>query len=270
MNEFCQHIIPMYPPNNELIFEEWFAQNYNGCKTDRELLPIFPTSYHVNNNYGNDQVKRKALQDYSDGLDPNKKYFIVCQYDDGCLIDWRGKDVLEFNMSKNIGCTIPLICQPHPYTFSTERKWLANFVGSPTHPIREHIRKLESNHDYFISFDRMEIEPYCKIMHESIFTLCPRGYGANSFRTCEALQYGSIPVYISDEFILPEWTNNDPIVIIQEEDAHRIDEILDGISNEEVLKMQSQLKEYYEENYTYEGVMKNIIKILEKESASAG
>lgn len=37
------------------------------------------------------------------------------------------------------------------------------------------------------------------ITARSKFTLCPRGYGAQSFRFYEALQLGSIPVYIHDD-----------------------------------------------------------------------
>jgi len=136
---FKPHIIPVYPPHNELIFEEWFAENYKGCDTDRELLPIFPTSYHVNHSYNEDPIAMKALQDYADTLDTTKKYFLICQYDNGVLIDWKGKDVLEFNMSKQVGVQIPLICQPHPYKFPENKKWFANFVGSKTHPIRDSV-----------------------------------------------------------------------------------------------------------------------------------
>lgn len=35
MNKFTPHINVEYLKNNTLIFEEWFAQNYKGCKTDR-------------------------------------------------------------------------------------------------------------------------------------------------------------------------------------------------------------------------------------------
>jgi hypothetical protein len=40
-------------------------------------------------------------------------------------------------------------------------------------------------------------------MARSIFALCPRGYGKSSFRIMEAIHFGAIPVYISDEFVTP-------------------------------------------------------------------
>ena len=266
MNKFQPHINPVYPPNNFLIFEEWFAQNYKGCNTDRVLLPFFPTSFWVNNDYAQDKVAKQEAQDYIDSLSNDTKYFGICQYDDGFLIDWKGKDVLEFNMSKKIGVELPLLCMPHPYKFHSEKKWLANFVGSPTHPIREHARLLSNNQEYFISFDRMDIESYCRVMHESIFTLCFRGYGLNSFRCAESIQYGSIPVMISDEFILPSWVNFEEFgVLIKAEDANRIDEILSAIEPEEVINKQSRLQDIYEKYYTYEGCKNEIIKSIETE-----
>lgn len=270
MNKFKPHIIPVYPPHNELIFEEWFAENYKGCDTDRELLPVFPTSYWVNNNYAQDAISKQDAQDYIDSL-PDKKYFVICQYDDGCLIDWKGKDVLEFNMSKQNGVMIPLICQPHPYKFKGPKKWLANFVGSATHPIRESAHSLKNKNGYYISFDRHDIESYCRIMHESIFTLCYRGYGINSFRIAESVQYGSIPVYIStgNDFILPSWMDFGSFgVIILEHEVDRIDEILFSIEPATIVEKQECLAEAYDKFYTYEANLKHIINYLERENAS--
>lgn len=265
MNKFQPHIIPVYPPNNHLIFEEWFAENYKGCNTDRVLLPFFPTSYWVNNDYANDLVAKKEAQDYIDSLPNDIKYFVICQYDDGCLIDWKGKDVLEFNMSKQNGVMLPLLCQPHPYKFSSEKKYLANFVGSRTHPIRNQLEKFKDKEGWYISYERHNIEDYCRIMSESIWTLCPRGYGSNSFRICEALQYGSAPVYISDEFIEPF---NIPFYLyglpVQSNRINELEDSLD-INKYDMTYMFNNMKIFYEDIYTYEGCFKNIIKSLETE-----
>ena len=268
MSQLKPHIVPIYPPNNFLIFEEWFAENYKGCNTDRELLPFFPCSYWVNNNYAQDRVAYAAAVYNIDQLDKTKKYFVICQYDDGCLIDFEnlGLDVLEFNMSKTNGVMLPLICQPHPYKFTGGKKWVCNFVGSKTHPLRDNAEKLKSLDGYFISFEQTPIEAYCKVIYESMFTLCFRGYGLNSFRCAESVQYGSIPVMISDEFILPSWMNFEDFgVLIKAEDAHRIDEILKAIPIEDVIKKQDKLSEAYENFYSYEANLKHIINYLETE-----
>jgi len=266
MNHFRPHINPVYPPNNHLIFEEWFAQNYKGCDTDRELIPAFFTSYWVNHNYGNDLRRKQEMQEFVDGLDRSKKWFCVVQYDDGVLIDFKDLDVLEFNMSKTNGVMMPLICQPHPYQFHSTKKWFANFVGGKTHPIRDAAHDLKGKDGYYISNELHDIETYCRIMHESIFTLCFRGYGLNSFRMCEAMQYGSIPVYISDEFI-QTWDAHysDYAVLIHKEDSHRIDEILSSIDPEVVVSKQNKIREMYEKYYTYDANLKQIIDYLEDE-----
>lgn len=266
MNDFRPHIVPTYPPNNFLIFEEWFAQNYKGCNTNRELLPFFPTSFWVNNNYAQDLVARQAAQDYIDSLPNDKKYFGICQYDDGFLIDWKGKDVLEFNMSKQQGVMMPLICMPHPYKFKSPKKWYASFVGSQTHPIRDHVTALKNVDGYFISFDRMDIETYCRILHESIFALAPRGYGANSFRCSEGIQYGAIPVIITDELIQPfDADYDDFAVVIKGDEAQHIEQILQDIEPEEIIWKQNNLQRIYNKYYSYEGAMKCIISHLQRE-----
>lgn len=277
MNKFQPHINPVYPPNNNLIFEEWFFEKWcevlkgyvlhgNRLPTDRGLLPFFPTSYWVNNDYANDLVAKKEAQDYIDSLPNDVKYFVICQYDDGCLIDWNGKGVLEFNMSKQNGVMLPLLCMPHPYKFIGSKKWFANFVGSRTHPIRDELENLQGKEGYYISYDRIDIETYCRIMHESMFTLCPRGYGLNSFRCAEAIQYGSIPVMISDEFILPFNIDFEDFgVLIKSEDAGIVHEILSAIEPEEVIQKQDRLIEIYQRYYTYEGCFNQIIKSLEAE-----
>jgi hypothetical protein len=266
MNKFIQHINVAYPSGNKPIFEEWFAENYIDCSTDRKLIPFFPTSYFVNNGYNEDAAANKEAQDYIDSLDRSQKWFIVAQYDNGCFVDFKDLDVLQFNMSKPYDVPLPLLCQPHPYKFSGSKKWFANFVGSRTHSIRDEIKKLEYKEGYYLSLKQHSIEDYCRILYDSIFTLCFRGYGSNSFRIAEAVQYGSIPVYISDEFILPKWMDFEKFgVIINAGDAGRIDQILSDIDPYYVVKKQEQLAIAYEKYYTYEANLKYIIKYLEAE-----
>jgi hypothetical protein len=266
MNNFRPHITPVYPPNNHLIFEEWFGMNYFGCNTDRELMKIFPTSYWVNHDYGNDKVAAREIQYYVDQLDPTKKYFIVCQYDDGCMINWNGKDILEFNMSKKVGVELPLLCQPHPYKFSGSKKIFASFVGSRTHPIRNSLDPLAGKDGYRISFEYGGIEDYCRVLHESMFALAPRGYGINSFRIAEAVQYGAIPVYISDEFIEPFGIDFNEIGIkIHSSEVSKIDDILSSIDPMKVIELQDQLPHWYRKLYSYGGCFNKIIKSLEAE-----
>ena len=271
MSKFLKHINVGYPPGNSPIFEEWLYDNFSRIQTDRKLIPVHFTSYFVNNGYGHNKQALQDLQLFVDSLDRSQKWVTVVQYDDGVLVDFKDLDVLQFNMSQNVGIEMPLLCQPQPYKFHSQKKWLANFVGSKTHPIRESANSLLYHPDYYVSFQHHDIETYCRIIHESVFTLCYRGYGRNSFRIAEALQYGSVPVYISDEFINCFDANfEDYGIIITHEDQHRISEILESVPIEDVIKKQSKLKEVYQTYYTFEGVFNQIKKILEKENAPKG
>lgn len=268
---FKEPIRVIYPPNNFKLFEQWFDESYKWCNTDRELLPVYFNGFYVNNNYGNDLEARKELQSFLYSLDRNKKWFTIIQYDDSILDDVSHLDLLRFEMSKNIGVPIPLLCQPHPYKFIGGKKWFGSFVGSRTHPIRNNLESLKGKEGYYISFEFGDIETYCRVLHESMFSLCPRGYGANSFRIAESIQFGSIPVYISNEFILPFNIDFEEFgVLIKEEDAGIIHEILSNIEPEEVIRKQDRLKEVYEKYYTYEGCFSQIIKHLETEYAPKG
>ena len=46
-------------------------------------------------------------------------------------------------------------------------------------------------------------ESFLDILTRSAFALCPRGYGKTSFRICESLEVGVIPVYIYDDPWIP-------------------------------------------------------------------
>jgi hypothetical protein len=104
---------------------------------------------------------------------------------------------------------------------------------------------------------------YCKIISQSTFTLCYRGYGLNSFRIKEALQLGSIPVYISDEFIE---AHNIPIdtygVKITEADLPNMHDILtDVLLNE--LSDKPKETDMDKLGFSYEGCYQKIIQHLE-------
>lgn len=254
----------VYPPNNFCEYERWFFENYTGDVREREYLPIFWTAYYVNNNYGKDEVSKLQLQLYLNHLDRTKKYFTIIQYDDSVLNDVSHLDLYQFNMSKPYDYPLPLIGQPHPYQFNEEKKYLANFVGVMTHPIREHAKTLMGKEGYYISFDRHEPKEYCRIIAQSHFTLCYRGYGINSFRISEALQYGSIPVYISDEFIEP---HNIPfnvygIRINEKEinDTERLLKVNEHLYDDALLM--GMLSAAHKQLYTYEGARDKILKHL--------
>lgn len=191
-----------YPEDNCPDFEYWFMQNApdHSMEFDRIYLPILFTSYFKRNQYGKDQLAIDFLQRFVDTLPTDKKYFTIVQYDDGTLVDWKGKDVAVFSMSgKPVNCIpIPLVCQPHKFKFPSikYRDILCSFVGRVTDPMRKKIIEWgeERKGSVYITSKPHGLQHYCEIMYRSKFVLCPRGYGASSFRICEAIQYGAEPV----------------------------------------------------------------------------
>lgn len=263
-SQFRPHIKYPYPTDNDLIFEEWFAQNFEGSH-ERTYLPIFWTSYYVNHKYGQDKKAITELQNFLNSLDKKRKYFTICQYDDGILNAISHLDLKVFGMSgPGIDYPLPLLCKPHKYEFVTPRTNLANFVGRETHPIRSQmIHSLSGKRGYYLSTKAHRLPDYCKVMAESIFTLCPRGYGPTSFRIQEAMQFGSIPVYISDKFVIP---HNIPFnaygIQVKENEIGELDNILRSKSQVEIKQLQQAVKKMYSECFTYESNKKLILENL--------
>lgn len=253
--QFRPHIKYAYPPDNDLIFEEWFFQHYKGS-TGRTYLPVFWTSYYVNHGYGKDKKAIHELQKFLDKLDKSKKYFTICQYDDGLLNEVRHLDIKVFGMSGHpVDYPLPLLCKPHKFRYGIIKDLTANFIGRVTHPVRSQMLSvIKHSREFYISEKTHSLQDYCRVIARSVFTLCPRGYGQTSFRILEALQYGSIPVYISDSHLLP---HNIPFytygVQVKESEIGNIVEILKGISPIEIQNKQKAIKEVYEKYFTYEG-----------------
>ncbi len=262
--QFQPHINTDYPQNNKIIFEEWFAQQHIP-DTEREYLPIFWTSYYVCNNYGNNKKALYDLQQFIDSLDKSKKYYTIIQYDDSILNDVTGLDILRFEMSKSTGYPLPLLCMPHPYKHNVKRDLFANFIGNRTHPIRDFAKILPK--DYYVAFNNHPTDKFTQIINRSIFTLCFRGYGINSFRIAEAVQYGSIPVYISDDFVFGHHMDFESFgVVIKQEDVQRIDEILKSIPLHDIIKKQDLLPEIYQKYFTYQSNYELILKAVQDET----
>ena len=262
--QFRPAINTAFPPGNKPIFEEWFYDNYNPeLEGGREYLPVFWTGYYVNNNYGNDKSSIARLQAFIDTLDTSKKYYTIVQYDDGILNDISGLDIKVFAMSgPRIDYALPLLCHPHkPLAPVAIRDIYASFVGSHTHHIRENVFALAGIGGTYISDKPHSIDEFTPILNRSIYALCPRGYGQTSFRICEALQYGAIPVYISDEFIEPQGIDfNTYGLKIPADQAHRIMDILLEISPENVYAKRVVGREVYRNVYSFNATRNYILK----------
>lgn len=266
-----------YPPNNKIIFEEYFYNWLieNKCLTNKTYLPIFWTNYYISKDYAQQDISE--INKFLDTLDKNKEYFTIIQWDDGIINPFEYKNIYVFGQGggggRN-GCignySIPLICQPNPNIKLQNKDIFASFIGviyGRNNLIREKLHNdLKNKHGYLFE-NSISYEAFSNVMSRSIFSLCPRGYGATSFRICEALQHGSIPVYISDKPWIPfnDMINfNDYGVIIDTKDIDDIDNILKSITKEEIEKKIYIGKNIYNEYYTYTGCADKVIKVINK------
>jgi len=200
-----------------------------------------------------------------------EKHFTIVQYDDGCL--GKVQNCRVFSAGGVGDDPIPLVTDRHPLK-GLKKKYLANFLGSvPTHPIRQEMMDIFKNEDMFLVENvytkKLAIPRFAEITEESCFTLCPRGYGKTSFRLYEAMQLGSVPVYISDEHWLPftDYLNWDKfcIVIKPEEMKYLPNKLKNLLASGEYKQMAEAAKRAYDEYFCYQSCLKTIKDILEKE-----
>lgn len=267
-----------YPHQNHTIFEEhfynWFVKNNPSSK--RTYLPIFWTNYYHSKGQGMGEI-----HSFLNTLDKNKNYFTIIQWDDGIMSPFPYENILVFGQGGGSGKTnckigdypIPLNCIPNEkLEIKKDKTIFASFKGSIVgrNSIREKMQNvLRGNNDYRLEdvTGESNYDSFSNIMSNSIFSLCPRGYGATSFRICESLQHGSIPVYISDKHWVPfnDMINfNDYGVLIDAKDIDNIDSILKSISKEDIDKKISLGKIVYEQYYSYEGCSSKIMEVVNR------
>ncbi len=255
----------IYPEGNNVPFERWFTKwvYENNPSTNRIFLPIWWTSYYVNNAYGTDKAAIAELQELINKLDKSAKYYTICQYDDGILNDISGLDIIVYAMGNNGKGYYPIPLgaenvQAQPVDYAA-KNIMYSFTGANTHPVRKSLVDVLGKHAP-ISIDSVSKIAYNEQLSKSIFALCPRGYGVTSFRIAEAMQHGCIPVYISDEFWEPF---NLPFteygVKVKLEDIHLIPDILAKI---DYSTLREKTAKFFGEYFTFPKMAENLIKTL--------
>lgn len=186
--------------------EEYFMDYFFKYKLtfERMYLPISWTNCHLK--CSKDQLD--SLRNYIMTLDLSLKYFTVLQIDDG-LHHHALNLILPENLDLIVFCAGgltkgPQISNVHIPLMKKVLKpkgldmvYNVSFVGSNTHVTRKELVKMYSE-----SFRFMKTDSWEEVMEQSRFSLCPRGFGLTSFRLFEAIQLGSIPIYVWDEDLL--------------------------------------------------------------------
>lgn len=275
--ELFQRSMPFnYPIHHKgLLIEEYFYDFFKRLpEEDRDeieidYLPIFWTAYHCRENWGNNT---KPLQDFLNSLPKDKYYYTLVQYDDGTKV--TDGNLITFSSSKNNGSLIdlpiPLLCSQHGISHESD-KYLVSFMGRIGQRVRPKMFEFMGKYDKCIIKDIGEdVETFRYYLKNSTFSLCPRGYGVNSFRLYESFECGTIPIYIvedGEDHWLPfssEINWNEICILLKESDIPRIPEILESFSKEEIEKMRETIRSVYIKYFTFESVCINIIKSLKK------
>jgi hypothetical protein len=223
---------PAYPPYHQGPYlEEYFFYDFlkRGETVNQYFIPVFWTNCYLQN-------KTAGLQERLNRLDPSREYFCVSQHDDA-VKEILPPKTIHFNAGGNKdGIPIPLVCSPLSYV-PREKKTFCSFVGSITHPIREKMIQTLNRRtgveiyakNWSQEVNKESEKTFIKKTSESIFSLCPRGYGASSFRFYEALQLGAVPVFIYDKpwFPFEDFLDWDKFSIrVHEKDIWRLSDIL--------------------------------------------
>jgi len=273
---------PPYPPyHTGKYLEEYFYDYYKENKTEFDatgytLIPIFWTNLYIAG-FPND-----IIQDYVKSLPPGK-YFTVCQFDDGIHETLPEGTVNFVAGGRKKGIPIPLICSPIPESLKqseVKKDIFCSFVGtvldSEHYKCRLKLYEHFSNDkDFYLTpqrtWDRVitdnQLNEFINITQRSQFTLCPRGYGYQSFRLYEALQLNSIPVFVYNKFFFPfdmfvecDW--NSFCVLINEIQIPDLKKILQKITPEQQDKMLKKGKDIYLKYFTMESMCYNILRTL--------
>ena len=267
---------PAYPPyHTGKYLEQYFIDFYFKNKkefddTGYQFLPICWTDIYL---YRNNLVPE--LQQVLDSLDKTKKYFTVSQHDDAPKQNLP-PNTIKFSAGGNQpNCVpIPLICSLIPNIKTTEKNIFCSFVGSATHPVRmEMLKQLVNKPEYLLkpkhwspSIEDKRKDLFLDITARSTFSLCPRGYGATSFRLYEAMQLSAIPIYIYTNQPYIPFTNiinwNDICVLVESKDIQNINNVIKSITIERQNEMLSNIKNLYNEMFTLNGTCLNILKHL--------
>lgn len=268
---------PMHQRGDRL--EDYLYKYFSGLEkivdTDWVFLPISWDNYQVKAKFGKDTAMMNKLEDYINSTMkqyPDKKFWSVCEYVDGIGVDIYDPSRLHmFYCARSGGTSLPLLCDPHE-GIERPRDYVACFVGSEkTHPIRQSIVDTFGSDDRYFVRRSCDTATFVDAMARSHFALCPRGYGPTSYRLFEAMQFGTVPVYISDEFILPmqdelEWSSfcfREPINISMDTLKYSLETFLRSEAG--ILKLASdQCKEVSKSHFNMQATAEYIVRWLEK------
>ena len=157
----------------------------------------------------------------------------------------------------------------------SEGSHLFCFSGRNSHPVREQILKTFSDfpdaiiqdtstaYDHWSSSrpDLMQSN-YVENIRKALFSICPRGKGANCIRLFESMRLGIAPVLISDDLVLPDGPDWDGFLLrVPESRVAEIPSILEQ-SRARAGEMGELARQAYEAHFSPETMPQRILEQL--------
>lgn len=234
-------------------------------------LPIGWTGSEIISRDGWKNINNWALEHYLNSLDKKMKYFTIIQIAKGFENDLK----IHINLPKDLNLTvystgntsgsrlipIPLLKQELKPA-KLKKNNLVSFTGSYfAHPMRDTLREQWKHRWQF----KEPHDEWKNDIEQSWFTLCPRGFGKQSFRFSESIQLESIPIYIYDDdggAWLPypksiDWKKM--AIVIHENDIPKLGDIVTGKEKSgEMKKMLKYVKEK-KHMFTYDYMLNYIM-----------
>lgn len=283
-DEYLAPLISAYPPQaNSYNIEYKFYKKALKQKNVDSFLVNIPIQWE--NIFSNKLANVLEVEkDLNDKLDKNTLYFTVCKYEGGPQVDLDNILIFTpsgiFDMLKQNNQSylpLPLITDKYTQKPKVHKRFLASYIGRNTHPIRIFLQqKYRYDRKFFVKnldsmssvFSEIDQSKYKKVISESYFSLCPRGFGPTSFRLYESFELGSVPVYISDEYFLPfkEFINwKDLCIFSSFQDLHKLKKNLNKTLNSSRYQYMLEYGKFCSENYfTNEFVEEYILNTVSK------
>ena len=241
---------------------------------DWHYLAFFWTTWYAN--HGHTRSTRAELENAVEKavIDPLKT-FAVCQRASGTGIVLGIEKLFLASRKWSYGEDIPLLCKPHQRVRHAKRKYLASFVGAlGNHAVRQSLAsQLGQRDDIRILDGNRGTDFFVNTILESYVSLCPRGWGGDSFRFYESMQLGVLPMLIGNLDTRPfkeeiPWSECSLYARTVEEAS----EILQDTPRALLLDMGDRAAEIYEQHLTYgkwcHHVITNLVQYSKLESDS--
>ena len=159
------------------------------------------------------------------------------------------------------------------------------FRGRCTHSLREALSKLDAAEGFAVevfgpvkrgdfgpvktlSGSTLRREGYDELLLSSTFALCPRGNGLYSYRLVEAMAAASIPVIVSDGYVLPfptliNWSSFS--VVVSESKIRQIPALLSLLPPHRIQSMRAEMKSVFFRHFvTLDANVASFVEVLQQ------